>query len=134
MNEEKTIFEKIIEGEIPSAKVYEDENTFAFLDINPSTPGHTLVVPKKPYKNIYEMPENNLSYLMNSVKKVSSVLKEALSADGIKIMMNNDPVAGQEVFHAHVHIIPRFKNDNWPKKYKYKEGEVEDILEKLGLR
>lgn len=130
---EKTIFEKIIDGEIPCHKIYEDENTFAFLDISPNTKGHSLVIPKKPHKNIYEITDEDVSYLIKTVKKVSIALKESLDADGINIVMNNDEPAGQIVFHAHFHIIPRFKNDQGYHgvKYEYKDGEAEEIVKNV---
>jgi histidine triad (HIT) family protein len=126
---EKTIFEKIIDKEIPSYTVYEDENTYAFLDINPNNPGHTLVIPKKPYVNIFDIPEDILKDVIVTVKKLSPVVKEVVKADGIKLIMNNGEAAGQVVFHAHIHIIPRFDNDNWPSKYK--EGEAEEIAKQI---
>jgi histidine triad (HIT) family protein len=108
-----TIFEKIIAGDIPSNKVYEDDETFAFLDADPVNPGHTLVIPRQPYKNIYEIPQDSFAAVMNTVRKLAPAIKEAVDADGINIHMNNDAVAGQEVFHLHVHIIPRFKDDGY---------------------
>lgn len=127
------IFTKIIAGEIPSARVYEDEETFAFLDIAPKTPGHTLVVPKQQYANIYDIPEDTLCHVMRTVKMLAPAIKRAVQADGINIGMNNEPAAGQEVMHAHVHIIPRFAEDGlefWPSG-TYKEGEAEKIAEKI---
>ena len=123
------IFLKIIAGEIPAHKVYEDEYTYAFLDATPNNPGHTLVIPKERYKDIYEIPEEVLSHVMNTVKKVAIAVKKATNADGINIGMNNEPAAGQLVFHAHIHVIPRFKDDglkHWGRK-EYKEGEAEKV-------
>jgi len=133
MNTEKTLFEKIIESEIPCNKIYEDEYTFAFLDISPNVKGHTLVIPKKPYKNIYELPETEAGQLINSVKKISISLKKVLDADGINIVMNNDAPAGQEIYHAHIHIMPRFEGDEgyYGVKYEYKESEAEKICEEV---
>ena len=134
MNEEnkkeKTLFEKIIAGEIPSDKLYEDEHTYVFLDISPNVKGHCLVVPKKPFKNIYDLPEKEGGYLIKTVSKVSKILKESLEADGINLLMNNDEPAGQVVFHAHIHILPRFKDDQGYHgvKYDYKEGEKEELI------
>lgn len=130
---EKTIFEKIINGEIPSFKVYEDEETFSFLDINPANYGHTLVIPKKPYKNIYELPEDLAGKLFQSVQKIAIAVKKAVEADGINIVMNNESSAGQIVFHAHIHIIPRFKDDNGyqGKHLIYPEGKAEEIANKI---
>jgi histidine triad (HIT) family protein len=127
---QKTIFEKIISGEIPCYKIYEDKNTFAFLDINPKTMGHTLVVPKKPFKNIYEIDSKTNSFLFQNVQKIAIAIKKSLKADGINIIMNNEACAGQIVFHAHIHIVPRFKNDA-KKKYSYSKGEAEKISKKI---
>lgn len=127
------LFIKIIKGEIPSYKIYEDEYAFAFLDIAPNNHGHTLVIPKKRFKNIYDVPEKTLCHMMNVAKKISIAVKKATNADGINISMNNEPAAGQLVFHVHIHVIPRFKNDGykpWGKK-EYKEGEAEVVAEKI---
>lgn len=130
-NPEKTLFEKIIAGEIPCNKIYEDDFTFAFLDINPNNPGHTLVIPKKPFKNIYEIDEETVGALIKTAQKIAIAVKKAVASDGIKIIMNNEAASGQIVFHAHIHIIPRFENDNWPKNYKYDEVESEEVAEKI---
>ncbi len=130
---EECIFCRIIKGEIPSNKVYEDEQVFAFLDIAPVNPGHTLVIPKKHYKNIEEIPEDLLSNLMSVVKKVGLGVKKGLPSEGYNIGLNNDPVAGQVVSHLHFHIIPRKSDDGlhlWPGK-EYQEGEATQILEKI---
>ena len=127
------LFLKIAKGEIPSYKIYEDEYTFAFLDIAPNNPGHTLVIPKERFKNIYDVPEETLCRMMSVAKKISIAVKKATNADGINISMNNEPAAGQLVFHVHIHVIPRFKNDGykpWGKK-EYKEGEAEVVAESI---
>lgn len=131
MNTEKTIFEKIISGEIACHKLYEDNQTFAFLDISPNTKGHSLVITKKPYKNIYEIDDETISTLIKTVKKVAITLKKVLATDGVNIVMNNEPSAGQVVFHAHIHIIPRYKNDTGyhGRKYQYQENEAEEIAD-----
>lgn len=130
---DKTIFEKIILGEIPCFKVYEDETTFAFLDINPKSPGHTLVIPKKHYRNIHDLPDDISAALFISVKKIASAVKEVTNCDGIKIIMNNEAAAGQVIFHAHVHIIPHFDNAEIkrPKNYKYFASEAEGLSAKI---
>ena len=128
---EKTIFEKIIAGEIPCHKVYENEFVFAFLDASPHNPGHTLVVPKKPFKDIFEIPKSELSELIQAVQFLGSKIKTAVGANGIKISMNNGKAAGQIVFHAHIHIIPKFEKDNWPKNYQYEDGEALEVQSKI---
>jgi histidine triad (HIT) family protein len=131
MNKEKTIFEKIVSGEIPSNKVYEDEDIFAFLDIKPYSPGHTLVIPKKSYKDIFEIPEEILNKLFQAVKKISVAVKSSTEADAIKITMNNGKAAGQIVFHSHVHVVPKFDNKKFPEGYKYEEEEADSIAKKI---
>jgi histidine triad (HIT) family protein len=129
------IFCKIINNEIPSYKVYEDDNVLAFLDIAPVNPGHTLVLPKKHYANFEEITEEDLTKVILTVKKIGLVLKEKLGIKGYNIQINNDFIAGQLIPHFHVHIIPRQENDNlhlWPQG-KYKEGEVEEILKKIKI-
>lgn len=133
MSNTQTIFEKIVAGEIPSYKVYEDEHTCAFLDINPNSLGHTLVIPKKPFKNIHEMPDEVAAVLIKTVKKIASAVKVATKADGIKLIMNNGAAAGQEIFHAHMHVIPRHEHDTVAsgRHLKYKTGEADKILQKI---
>ena len=122
----ETIFEKIIAGNIPTNKVYEDEQTFAFLDGEPVNPGHTLVISRKPYKDIYEIPQADFLAVMKTVHKLAPIIKQAVEADGINLHNNNDPAAGQRVPHYHIHIIPRFENDgfqHWQGSEDYHEGE-----------
>ncbi|PSO45047.1 MAG: HIT family protein [Parcubacteria group bacterium SW_6_46_9] len=109
----QTIFTKIIAGDIPHHKIYEDESTFAFLDAEPVNPGHTLVVPKEPYQNIYEIPQDDFTKVMETVHRLAPKIKDGVSADGINIGINNEPAAGQEVMHLHVHIMPRFDSDSF---------------------
>ncbi|MFA5109710.1 MAG: HIT family protein [Patescibacteria group bacterium] len=127
------IFCQIISGEIPSHKVYEDENVLAFLDIQPVNPGHTLVVPKKHYQNLEEISEEDLKILIVAVKKIGHLLKLKLGIEGYNASTNNDPVAGQIVPHLHFHIIPRYRGDGhdaWS-RCQYKPGEEEEIIKKL---
>lgn len=118
------IFCKIIKGEIPCEKVYENDKIFAFLDIKPVNKGHTLVVPKEHFTDLFEMTDDVLSDVFVKVKKIAKTVMDAVKADGINIGMNNKPAAGQIVFHAHLHIIPRFTGDglkHWPSKDATKE-------------
>ncbi|MDD5031976.1 MAG: HIT family protein [Patescibacteria group bacterium] len=127
------IFCKIIAGVIPSFKVYEDEDILAFLDIAPVNPGHTLVVPKKHYANLEEIPEGELAKLAAAIKKVGKAVKDGLGVEGYNVMENNDPVSGQIIPHLHFHIIPRKEGDGlklWPQG-KYGEGEAEEMAEKI---
>lgn len=128
------LFCKIVAGATPSEKIYEDEDTFAFLDIHPINRGHTLVIPKAHYANIYEAPEEVFARLMHTVRFLAPKIKQAVGADGINIGINNDKAAGQLVFHLHVHIIPRFDEDghaHWHGN-PYQDGEIitiRDIIE-----
>jgi len=127
------IFCKIIAGEIPSFKVYEDENTLAFLDIAPVNPGHTLIVPKKHYINMEEIPEDQLCQLAAVIKKIGKAVKDGLGAEGYNVTENNDPISGQIVPHLHFHVIPRRQGDGlrlWPQG-KYGEGEAEEIVKRI---
>lgn len=127
------IFCKIVKGEIPSYKVYEDDETLAFLDIAPVNPGHTLVIPKDHFENLYTLPDEALTRLMLTAKKVALGVKKGIGADGINIAMNNGKAGGQVIFHAHLHVIPRIEGDGlklWPQK-SYKEGEAESVTKKI---
>lgn len=106
------IFCKIISNEIPSCKVYEDDNFLAFMDINPISIGHTLIIPKHHCKNALDTPDDVASKIYHIVVKVAKAVKKAFNADGINIVQNNEASAGQVVFHSHIHIIPRYENDN----------------------
>ncbi len=131
---ETCLFCKIIDGEIPSTKVYEDDTVLAFLDIHPVNIGHTLVIPKAHHTNLYETEDKTLAHMMTVVKKLSIAVKGALNADGINIEMNNEAGAGQLIFHTHIHIIPRFSGDglkHWPSARGYNEGEATEVSTKI---
>jgi histidine triad (HIT) family protein len=110
---ESCIFCKIAQKEAPANVVYEDENVIAFLSIQPINIGHTLIVPKKHYDNIYEIPEEEVAYLYKIVKKLAHAVNKAVNAEGIRIVQNNGEAAGQVIFHLHVHIIPMNKERPW---------------------
>ena len=130
---ENCIFCKIVRGELPSYKVYEDDKTIAFLDIHPVNAGHTLVVPKAHSTNIFDITPDDWAALAEVVRKLSIAVEKALGADGVNIGMNNREHAGQVVGHSHMHIIPRFEADGFklmPQR-TYKENEAESTLEKI---
>ncbi|WP_427137407.1 HIT family protein [Psychrobacillus psychrodurans] len=102
------IFCKIVDGSIPSAKIYEDDHVYAFMDIMPLTKGHTLIIPKNHKENIYDLSEEEASNLFKVVPKVASVLKESFGPVGMNLLNNNGAPAGQSVFHFHLHFIPRY--------------------------
>ena len=104
------VFCGIAEGEIPSCKVYEDEQVLAYLDINPFAKGHTLVIPKTHSEGLLDSEEETLAAIITRVKKVAAHLKSALPCDGFNILQNNGEAAGQTVKHVHFHIVPRYGN------------------------
>lgn len=129
------IFCKIIKGEIPSYKIYEDEYTYAFLDIASDSYGHTLVIPKKHCTNVLDCPDEYLSAVMASVKKIALHYTEDCGFDGVNILNASEEAAQQSVFHLHFHIIPRKKGDNidiWPLKEKF-ELDMAAICKELSL-
>ncbi|WP_414047081.1 HIT family protein [Macrococcus equi] len=107
----ETVFSKILKGEIPSYKVYEDEYTYAFLDISQVSKGHTLVIPKNPAEDILSVDPQDLAKVIQSVQKVAKAIDAAFKPAGINIVQNNRAFADQSVFHIHFHIIPRYEND-----------------------
>lgn len=102
------VFAKIMRGELPSHKVYEDDATLVIMDIMPRGDGHVLVIPKAPSRNIFDIAEADLHAVMSTVKKMALAVKEAFGADGTTIQQFSEPAGGQVVFHTHVHVIPRF--------------------------
>lgn len=106
------IFCKIANGEIPSATLFEDENFRVILDLGPATKGHALILPKSHFANIYEMPDELAGKAMILAKEMASRMTKALKCDGFNVVQNNGEAAGQTVFHFHMHLIPRYKNDN----------------------
>lgn len=101
------VFAKIMRGEIPSCKIYEDEKCFAFLDAMPQSDGHTLVIPKEPAENLFEVSPEGAAHLIQVVQKLARAVKKAMNAPGIMVVQLNGAEAGQSVFHLHFHIIPR---------------------------
>ncbi|MFA5742784.1 MAG: HIT family protein [Candidatus Paceibacterota bacterium] len=104
---ENCIFCKIISGEIPSAKIYEDEKVFAFLELNPLAKGHTLLIPKKHAQDIFDISQEDLKDIIEAAQKISLKLKEAFGAEGVNLVQRSGKAAEQGVFHFHLHIIPR---------------------------
>ena len=134
MNKMASIFTKILNGEIPGEKVYEDEDFFAILDIKPVNKGHVLVIPKEEYKDITEMPEELAGKYLQVAKKVGESLMKSLNCEGFNIMMNNKAAAGQIIFHAHIHVVPRFEGDglkHWPGTEYNTLNEQKEYAEKI---
>ncbi|ANK85560.1 MULTISPECIES: HIT family protein [Rhizobium] len=105
--DDNNIFAKILRGEIPSHRIFEDQHTVAFMDVMPQAPGHVLVVPKAPSRNILDADPATLVHAITVVQKVARAVQEVFDADGVFIAQFNEPAAGQTVFHLHFHIIPR---------------------------
>lgn len=119
----ETIFGKILTGEIPSFKVYEDDYVYAFLDISQVTKGHTLLIPKKASANIFETDEETMKHIGAALPKVANAIKRAFNPDGLNIIQNNGEFADQSVFHIHFHLIPRYENDIDGFGYKWETHE-----------
>lgn len=124
------IFCKIIEGSIPSNKVYEDEHVVAFTDVAPLTKGHTLLIPKKHVQDLFEMPEEVAKNLYAAAPKVANAIKSAFNPKGLNTLNNNGTFAGQTVFHYHLHFIPRYdESDGFGMKWEVnKDGFTPDTL------
>ena len=130
---ESCIFCKIIAGELPSSKVYEDEHVIAFLDIHPVTSGHTLVVPKIHCDDLLGCDFTVASQMMNAAQKVGAAVMKATGTAGFNLGVNNGATAGQVIFHLHMHVIPRSTADGlhlWPAK-EYQDGEMKEIAQRI---
>lgn len=112
MKDENCIFCKVANGQIPSKTIYEDEEFRAILDLAPATKGHALILPKNHYANLFELPEETAKKAIVLAKKLGVRMVENLHADGFNLVQNNGEAAGQTVFHFHMHMIPRYKDDN----------------------
>ncbi len=123
----ETIFSKILTREIPADIVYEDEKVLAFLDISPINPGHTLVIPKEYFKNIFDGNSETLSHMVRVGQKIAKALMETGLADGVNLIMNNGEAAGQIVRHSHLHVIPRRTGDEAFPKPKHADCTVEQF-------
>ncbi len=127
---EKTVFEKIVDREIPVECVYEDDLVFAFLDAHPVNYGHTLVIPKKKFVNIFDADEEVFGHMAKTAARIGKALKAATRCEGINLIMNNEAPAGQVVFHAHIHVIPRYTDDgagHHPVKKEYDAEKAKEI-------
>lgn len=123
----ETIFTKIIKGEIPSVKLYEDDLCLVILDLNPVEKGHALVIAKEPYPTFLDCPTETLSHMMEVAKKVAAKQEDVLSCQGTNILINNGKASGQEVPHLHIHVIPRYEGDGQKfgfSKQSYGDGEM----------
>lgn len=133
VRKEDCIFCKIVEGKIPCAKIYENHKYLAFLDIAPSNPGHTLVIPKDHYETLLDTPDEVLDGMLNDSKKIAKAVIKAVNTDSFNLQINIGKNSGQMVWHLHIHIIPRFPKDGHRlfSQGKYKEGEMERIASEI---
>lgn len=131
---DECIFCRIVKGNIPSARIYEDEHVISFLDIMPANKGHCLVVPKKHSQTLIEMSEDDIANTVKAAKKVAMALSLSFGNGSFNVVMNNGKEAGQIVNHAHVHLIPRFQKDRLRIKWshlKYGDNEIQEYAEKI---
>lgn len=122
MKDDNCIFCKLANGVFPTNSIYEDDNFKVILDAAPATKGHALILPKEHYKNLYELPEDLAGETFKLAKKLACEMTEKLGADGFNIMQNNNEVAGQTVFHFHLHLIPRYEGDG--QNFLFTQGEA----------
>ena len=134
MKDENCIFCKLANGDIPTATVYEDEYLRAIMDAAPANKGHIIILPKSHAADIYELNEEYVSRAFVLAKKLAVALKKLTGCDGVNILQNNGEAAGQTIFHFHVHVIPRFKDDDctivW-KPTSYEDGEASEVAKKI---
>ncbi|MDO4633470.1 MAG: HIT family protein [Eubacteriales bacterium] len=136
MSDQNCIFCRIAAGEIPSATLFEDEKFRVILDVGPAAKGHTLILPKKHYANIMEMPPELVGEAFRLAKKAAEKQAEVLGCDGVNVLQNNGEAAGQTVFHFHIHVIPRFKGDKVSVGWKpgtLSDADKEELIQSLSL-
>lgn len=129
MRDDNCIFCKIANGDIPSKSIYEDEQFKVILDLGPATKGHALILPKEHHRNIYDLPDENAQGAMLLAKKMAIKMTDKLKCDGFNLVQNNGEDAGQTVFHFHLHLIPRYKNDGQTLGWKPLEPTQEELDE-----
>lgn len=133
------IFCKIIDGQIPSNTIYEDDEFKVILDVNPASKGHALILPKEHYSNLFEIEEEVAAKAMKLAKKLATHMTEVLKCDGFNLLQNNNEVAGQTVFHFHMHLIPRYENMknndilNWSHE-TFSAEEMKEICDLLAIK
>jgi histidine triad (HIT) family protein len=133
MKEKDCIFCKIANGEIPAATIYEDEEFRVILDLGPASRGHSLILPKNHFRNIYELDEATTAKAFTLAKKMVEKMTKALGCDGFNLVQNNNEAAGQTVFHFHIHLIPRYQDDEVGIKWKTGKISQEELEELVQL-
>ena len=135
MKKDDCIFCKIAAGEIPSRKIYEDKDLIAIMDLSPTSKGHSLMIPKEHYTNIYDIDEEIAGKVMKTAKKLATKMTVALNCDGFNLLQNNGETAGQTMFHFHMHLIPRYKDaDNNMLKFtsvSFSDEEMDSIRDQI---
>ena len=134
MSQTECIFCRIINNHLPADIVYQNQTWLAFMDIKPVNLGHVLLVPKDHFRNLFDLPDDLLSQAGPLIKRLALAVKEATEADGVNIGWNNEAAAGQLVFHAHIHIMPRFSNDghkHWQGKTNLEPADFKTMAEKI---
>ena len=126
---EDCIFCKIVEGELPSERVQEDEHTVAFMDINPWTRGHALVIPRNHSPNLYEVGDDDLRHTSTAAKRLALLMRERLRCDGVNLLNASEPAAWQTVFHFHLHVIPRYDDDPLELPVRPRPAEPDELAE-----
>ena len=129
MKDTNCIFCKIVNGEIPSKTLYEDEDFRVILDLGPASKGHALILPKNHYANLYELPEETAGEVMKLAKRMAAQMTERLGCEGFNLVQNNGELAGQTVFHFHMHLIPRYREDGQKIGWKPQEVSQEELEE-----
>jgi len=131
---DECVFCKMVAGQIPVTKIYEDDVVLSFLDIGPLSDGHTLVIPKKHFEKLHECPSEILGHVGSRLGRIAKAVSDAMGSDGYNVLCNNGTAAGQLVGHVHFHIIPRNTGDGvfdrWP-AYEYQQGKIEEIAAKI---
>ena len=134
MSADDCLFCKMVAGQIPVTKIYEDEVILAFLDIGPVSDGHTLVIPKQHFEKLHDCPSEFLGLVCSRLGKIAGAVTAAMNSEGYNVLLNNGRAAGQLIEHLHFHIIPRNTGDGvfdrWP-AYEYEQGKIELIAEKI---
>ena len=138
MKDDNCIFCKLANGEIPTRSIYQDDTFNVILDADPATKGHALILPKDHYANLFELPDEVAAKAFVLAKKLAAVMKERLHADGVNLVQNNGELAGQTVFHFHLHLIPRYENDGNGEKLcwnheSFTEAQFDEIRDLLDM-
>ncbi len=127
VTEQECIFCKLVRNEIPSKKIYDDKDVMAFLDINPASIGHSMIIPKKHFANLHEIDDHTLGKVMGVAKIIAERAMKRLAAQGVNILQSNGRHAGQIIDHMHVHVIPRYDNDNIMLRFPRAQLSEEDM-------